>query len=130
MLGLITSITLRWSRGWVMTSRKRVWFFVDGDDEPHCGWQAVRDIEDPTFDAVSDRMTPRPDPPLNLWRGLHQLTDKQRFVIDLRYGLGGHGEHTEQEVAVMMGISQQGVSRLEQRALEALQRVVESDPIG
>lgn len=48
------------------------------------------------------------------------LTDKEREVIRLRYGINGYGEHSQGEVAKLVGYSQSYVSRIEKIALEKL----------
>lgn len=111
-----------------MTSRKRVWYFGD-DDAPQGGWQQIPFEEDPTFDAVSEEEQ-SDDPPLDLWRGLSKLTESQRFVIHLRYGLGGSKVIPLEDIARMMNVSNQAVSRLERRALAALRRGLEELPKG
>ena len=98
---------------------------VTHDDEwrPKTHWTAEEcdlNWNDPTFDEVALRLEEAPDPPVNLWRALSGLTPKQRFVIDLRYGIGGNGQHTQDETASFMGISRQAVSRIEERALNRL----------
>ena len=44
---------------------------------------------------------------------LEKLTQREREIITLRFGLGGRREHTQKEVADRMGISQSYISRLE-----------------
>ena len=51
---------------------------------------------------------------------LKKLSDRAREIITLRFGLGGRREHTQKEVADMMGISQSYISRLEKRIIEKL----------
>lgn len=111
-----------------MTSRKWAWWFSNDDEMPHGGWQRISDVDDPTFDAVAESMEPRPDPPLDLWRNLSRLTESQRFVIHLRYGLGGCSVTPLEDIALMMKISNQAVSRLEQRALATLRKRLETGP--
>ena len=53
------------------------------------------------------------------------LTDQERQVICLRYGLGGIEPHRQREVAARTGISRSYVSRIEKRALEKLKKVLE-----
>ena len=53
------------------------------------------------------------------------LTDQERQVILLRYGLGGHRPHRQREVAQVTGISRSYVSRIEKRALEKLRAALE-----
>ena len=48
------------------------------------------------------------------------LTEQERQVIVLRYGLGGYDAHRQREVAQITGISRSYVSRIEKRALEKL----------
>jgi RNA polymerase sporulation-specific sigma factor len=47
---------------------------------------------------------------------LSRLTDRQRDVLELRYGLRSGREHTQEEVATMLGISRVAVSQHEQAA--------------
>ncbi len=51
-----------------------------------------------------------------------RLSDRERSIVDLRYGLGGGREHTQKEVADMLGISQSYISRLEKRIIGKLNR--------
>ena len=48
------------------------------------------------------------------------LSDRERTIIELRFGLGGHNEYTQKEVAQIMGISQSYISRLEKRTIGRL----------
>ena len=48
------------------------------------------------------------------------LTDQERLVITLRYGLDGNVPKRQREVAEVTGISRSYVSRIEKRALEKL----------
>ena len=53
------------------------------------------------------------------------LTDQERLVIRLRYGLGDQKPHRQREVAQITGISRSYVSRIEKRALEKLRARLE-----
>lgn len=53
------------------------------------------------------------------------LTEQERQVILLRYGLAGHQPHRQREVAQVTGISRSYVSRIEKRALEKLREALE-----
>ena len=55
------------------------------------------------------------------------LTDQERQVVVLRYGLGGYPPHRQREVAKITGISRSYVSRIEKRALAKLRRVLEEN---
>lgn len=60
---------------------------------------------------------------LELLKGaLMRLNDREREIINLRYGLGGRREKTQKEVADMMGISQSYISRLEKRIMSRLKK--------
>lgn len=48
------------------------------------------------------------------------LDDRERVIIELRYGLDGRDELTQREVAQRLGISRSYVSRIEKKALELL----------
>ena len=49
------------------------------------------------------------------------LTDQERLVIGMRYGLGGDPPKRQREVAEKLGISRSYVSRIEKKALQKLQ---------
>ena len=55
---------------------------------------------------------------------LEKLTQREREIITLRFGLGGRREHTQKEVADRMGISQSYISRLEMRIISRLKREI------
>ena len=54
------------------------------------------------------------------------LTDQERQVIRLRYGLDGQLPRRQREVAKITGISRSYVSRIEKRALEKLRGILET----
>ena len=45
------------------------------------------------------------------------LSDRERHIIELRYGLNGHKELTQREIAKKYNISRSYVSRIEKAAL-------------
>ena len=55
------------------------------------------------------------------------LTDQERQVIQLRYGLGGQAPMRQREVAQITGISRSYISRIEKRALEKLRKAIEPE---
>ena len=55
-----------------------------------------------------------------LHSAIDKLNERERYIVGLRYGLGAAKEHTQKEVADMMGISQSYVSRLEKRIIGKL----------
>ena len=52
------------------------------------------------------------------------LTDCERQVITLRYGLDGHSPKRQREVALVTGLSRSYISRIEKRALQKLQEAL------
>ena len=48
------------------------------------------------------------------------LKDRERTIIELRFGLDGHKPKTQHEIADMMGISRSYVSRIETKAIGKL----------
>ena len=55
------------------------------------------------------------------------LSDQERQVILLRFGLGGVKASRQREVAQMLGISRSYVSRIEKRALGKLRKALEAE---
>ncbi len=53
------------------------------------------------------------------------LTEQERQVILMRYGLGGYTPQRQREVAKAINISRSYVSRIEKRALEKLKAALE-----
>ena len=53
------------------------------------------------------------------------LDEREREIIELRYGLGGGRELTQKEVADKLGISQSYISRLEKRIIARLRKQIE-----
>ena len=59
---------------------------------------------------------------LLLQQALQQLSERERQIIHMRYGLNGIQEFTQKEVALKMGISQSYISRLEKRIMQKLKK--------
>ena len=55
-----------------------------------------------------------------LHSAIQTLNAREKYIVGLRYGLGEDKEHTQKEVADMMGISQSYISRLEKRIIGKL----------
>ena len=60
-----------------------------------------------------------------LCEAVETLSKRERDIVRMRYGLGGGGEHTQKEVADMLGISQSYISRLEKRIIGKLRTQIE-----
>ena len=61
-----------------------------------------------------------------LVRELDKLSDRDRKIMILRYGLFGYEEVTQKDVADMLGISQSYISRIEKKVIKKLNNVVKS----
>ena len=57
-----------------------------------------------------------------LINALKRLNDREREIMELRYGLNGTEEKTQKEVADMLGISQSYISRLEKKIIGRLKK--------
>ena len=57
----------------------------------------------------------------------HCLRDTEKKVIGMRYGLYGGKEHTQREIADMLGISRSYVSRIEKKSIEKLRMEFEKN---
>ena len=57
-----------------------------------------------------------------LRRAVAALSDREREIISLRFGLKSGREYTHKEVADLLGISQSYISRLEKKIIERLRR--------
>lgn len=49
-----------------------------------------------------------------------RLSERESTIMELRFGLNGHKEHTQKQVADMLGISQSYISRLEKKIITRL----------
>ena len=52
------------------------------------------------------------------------LKDREKTIIELRFGLDGHKPKTQNEIASMMGISRSYVSRIETKAISKLSKEI------
>ena len=53
---------------------------------------------------------------------VNSLSPRERLIMNMRFGLGGETEHTQKEVADILGISQSYISRLEKRIIARLKK--------
>ncbi len=76
---------------------------------PHDGCEVHKELE-----AQVDRFL--------LNSALSRLSDRERTIMELRFGLRDGDERTQKEVADLLGISQSYISRLEKRIIKRLRR--------
>lgn len=53
---------------------------------------------------------------------INALPEKERSLMNKRFGLGGEQEHTQKQLADLLGISQSYISRLEKRILQKIKK--------
>jgi len=86
--------------------------------------------EDAVFgDFLADSGAVSPETPLiqadvlrEVKQVLDSLTERERFVLELRYGIVNAREHTLQEISERMGISRERVRQIEQQAMRRARR--------
>jgi len=59
-----------------------------------------------------------------LRQAVKELPEREREIVQMRFGLGGVKELTQKEVAQKMGISQSYISRLEKRIMQRLKKEI------
>ena len=95
-------------------------------DEPlNVDWDGnellLSDILGSEGDIVNHRLEQEVECDLVL-QAVSKLSNRERSIMQLRFGLQGNKEHTQKEVADSLGISQSYISRLEKRIIERLKR--------
>ncbi|KEI10324.1 sporulation sigma factor SigE [Clostridium sp. K25] len=59
-----------------------------------------------------------------LFIAMRKLSEREKEIIKLRFGLTGKGEKTQKQVADLLGISQSYISRLEKRIIKRLKKEI------
>ena len=67
-----------------------------------------------------NRMIEAEDEKCTLLRMLDGLEEREKLILCMRFGLGYSREHTQKEIASLLGISQSYISRLEKRIIRKL----------
>ena len=60
-----------------------------------------------------------------LLQAISKLPPREKYIMEMRFGLSGGNEMTQKEVADAIGISQSYISRLEKRIIQKLKRDLE-----
>ena len=97
-------------------------------DEPlNTDWDGnellLSDILGTDVDEVSRPLEEDADKQM-LLESIAALSERERQIISLRYGLPGGREYTQKEVADLLGISQSYISRLEKKILDRLRKEI------
>ncbi len=61
-----------------------------------------------------------------LLSAVSKLSDREKVIMEMRFGLNGRKEHTQKEVASIIGISQSYISRLEKKIITRLKKDIEN----
>lgn len=98
-------------------------------DEPlNVDWDGnellLSDILGTENDIVSTRLEEEVNRNL-LYHAMTKLNEREKQIMDMRFGLKNGKEMTQKEVADAMGISQSYISRLEKKIIERLQKEVQ-----
>jgi RNA polymerase nonessential primary-like sigma factor len=90
-------------------------------DKPLLDTIADEKSHDPTVDIQNDGLN------ANLDRWLSKLNDKQREVVERRFGLHGYENSTLEQVANELGVTRERVRQIQMDALRRLRDILERD---
>ncbi len=93
---------------------------AEEDDSEVSYIDIVRDEEPDVAEVVTAKVQAE-----SVLERLSILDEKEREVLELRYGLSGRPQKTQREIARLLGISRSYVSRIEKRALCKLAKACE-----
>ena len=114
----------------LMFLRKRVQLRneISIDDPLNVDWDGnellLSDVLGSDSDAVNRGIEQETERQL-LLEAVARLPEREQKIMELRFGLNGTKEHTQKEVADILGISQSYISRLEKRIIERLKADLE-----
>jgi RNA polymerase nonessential primary-like sigma factor len=92
------------------------------------------DTDKPLLDAIQDTNHPEPSMLLqdenmrdNIDKWLSQLNEKQREVVERRFGLHGHDTATLEEVGNEIGVTRERVRQIQLETLKRLREILEGE---
>ncbi len=86
----------------------------------------LSDIIGTDKDIVQDEIEHN-DQKEKFYHALHYLNPREQQILMMRYGLIGHEELTQKDVAEILGISQSYISRLEKKIIKKLRNKLKDD---
>ncbi len=99
--------------------------------------QPITDDGDALQDVLADTQALQPDELVaeeQMRRGVEEclvhLTEREAFIVRLRYGLDAHEPHSLQEIGDLLGVSRERVRQLEKQAFAKLRRLRQSTVLG
>ena len=94
----------------------------------------IKDTDKSLLDAIPDEQNVDPatllqdnDIRANMEEWLNQLNDKQREVVERRFGLNSHDVSTLEEVGNELGVTRERVRQIQMEALKRLREILERD---
>ncbi|HEY8342958.1 MAG TPA: RNA polymerase sporulation sigma factor SigE [Calditerricola sp.] len=103
----------------------KVRYEVSIDEPLNVDWDGnellLSDVLGTDSDAIYRNIEEKVDRTL-LKKALEKLSERERLIMELRFGLRGGEEMTQKDVADLLGISQSYISRLEKRILKRLRK--------
>ena len=85
----------------------------------------LEDILGTESDIVTKNLDDETDRNL-LAEEIEKLSGRDKQIMVLRYGLNGHEEMTQKDVADLLGISQSYISRIEKKVIKRLKSIIKS----
>ncbi len=61
----------------------------------------------------------------DLQRAINSLDKRDKWIMDMRFGLGGEREHTQSEVAEQLHVTQSYISKVEKKLLKKIRNMLE-----
>ncbi len=98
-------------------------------DEPlNVDWDGnellLSDVLGTEFDSVNKNIEYEAEKQM-LCDCISKLPPREKLIMEMRFGLSGRAEHTQKQVAEIIGISQSYISRLEKRIIKKLKKDME-----
>ncbi len=97
---------------------------IGDEEESELGDFVADDQTEEPFEAATENLQ-RED----IQRALNALPDRERQVIELRYGLRGHEPLTLEEVGRAFGVTRERVRQIENNTLKKLKQLPEAQPL-
>lgn len=87
------------------------------EEDNHGLGELIRDDESAPLEEALQQLEHE-----EFWRAFNALTERERKILQLRFGLQDHHEHTLEEIGDVLGISRERVRQIAQSALMKLRR--------
>lgn len=84
---------------------------------------ALEDVLGTEEDIVAESVSKKQETKY-LINELNTLSDREKLIMTLRYGLNNTEEYTQKEVANMLGISQSYISRIEKKVIKRIKETI------